>query len=67
MCCAARCGQTNAAQTDLHKTAYTYIIVNSPSTTDIQRKFGISYIHATLLRDRANIIALGDKNDRCIR
>ncbi len=53
--------QTNATQTDLHKTAYTYIIVNSPSITDIQRKFGISYIHATLLRDRANIIAPGDK------
>lgn len=59
--------QTNVAQTDLHKTAYTYIIVNNPSITDIQRKFGISYIHATLLRERANIIAMGDKNDRCFQ
>lgn len=59
--------QTNTTQTDLHKTAYDYIITDNPSITDIQRKFGISYIHATLLRDRANIIALGDKNDRCIK
>lgn len=59
--------QTNATQTDLHKTAYDYIITDNPSITDIQRKFGISYIHATLLRDRANIIALGDKNDRCFQ
>lgn len=53
--------QINTAQTDLYKTAYPYIIANNPSITDIQRKFGISYIHATLLRDRANIIALGDE------
>jgi S-DNA-T family DNA segregation ATPase FtsK/SpoIIIE len=41
---------------DLQKNAIRYILEEEPNITDIQRKFGVSYKHATKLRECADLL-----------